>query len=459
MNIKKITVAALAATTTVTLTAAVPEVSGATMTQAIDRLVTITYSLADASAVVTLDVQTNYTANGATKWASIGGAAVANAQGDVWKKVETGSRTITWRPDLSWPDHKIADGGARAVVTAWALDNTPDYMVVDISDSATSSTPRKYYPGADFVPGGVVANTDYRTTKLLFRKIAAKDVEWTMGSVTEAGRIDSREKTHTVKLNSNYYIGVFPVTQTQFALIQTYYPSPSHFVTEGSMRPVEGVSYNEIRITKSAAKDNNTDASASAISTYSWPGTPYEHSFLGYLYNKTGVWFDLPSEAQWEYAARAGNGEGYWGNGAPYTGSTTCTSLDALGRYKYNGGYLNNGTTAPTVATAGPENGTAVVGTHEPNAWGLYDMNGNVWEWCLDWYEDNISANNGAVNISSTTPSQTLSNNAGSYRVRRGGAFSSPASDCRTAYRAADEANRKWNNHVGFRLVCNSLLQ
>ena len=117
MNIKKLTATTFAVAASATLTAAVPEISGVTMTQANDRLVTITYKLADAPAVVTVDVQTN-NANGG--WASIGGEAVWNATGDVWKKVETGSHTITWRPDHSWPDHKIADGGARAVVTAWA---------------------------------------------------------------------------------------------------------------------------------------------------------------------------------------------------------------------------------------------------------------------------------------------------------------------------------------------------
>ena len=130
MNIKKLTIAALAAATSAALPAAVPEVSGVTMAQASDRLVTITYTLADAPAVITLDVQTNVTGD---VWASIGGEAVWNAMGDVWKKVETGSRTITWRPDLSWPDHVIADGGARAVVTAWSLGKVPSTMPMRIS--------------------------------------------------------------------------------------------------------------------------------------------------------------------------------------------------------------------------------------------------------------------------------------------------------------------------------------
>ena len=93
--------------------------------------------------MVTLDVQTNYVENAETKWASIGGEALWNTEGDVWKKVDAGTRTISWRPDKSpWAGHKIAAGGARAVVTAWALDNPPNYMVVDISDGARPNTQR-----------------------------------------------------------------------------------------------------------------------------------------------------------------------------------------------------------------------------------------------------------------------------------------------------------------------------
>ena len=213
--------------------AATPEAANVTMTQAANRLVTITYQLANAPAVVTLDVETNANTSAAADdpgWTSIGGEALWNATGDVWKKVSgKGTYTIQWRPDLSWPDHKIAANGARAVVTAWALDNTPDYMVVDISAAAQPNT-QKYYPSVDFLPGGILGNPDYRTTKLVMRKIMAKDVEWTMGSTTlETERNAARETTHQAKLESNYYIGVFPITQSQWGLIQTSRPVPSYF--------------------------------------------------------------------------------------------------------------------------------------------------------------------------------------------------------------------------------------
>ena len=186
MNIRKMALGALTAATTATITAAVPQVTGVTMTQASGgRTVTISYTLADAPAVVTLEVQTNANTSAAADdpgWTSIGGAAVCNAKGDVWKKVQAGNRTITWRPDLSWPDHIVPNGGARAKVTAWALDNTPDYMAVDVSAAAQPNT-QTYYPSADFVPGGV-SSAEYKTSVILMRKIMAKDVTWTMGSTT-----------------------------------------------------------------------------------------------------------------------------------------------------------------------------------------------------------------------------------------------------------------------------------
>ena len=443
MNIKNITAAALAAMTTATLSAAVPEVSSATMVQDVSRLVTITYTLADAPAVVTLDVQTNYTENGATKWASIGGAAVANAQGDVWKKVSTGSHTITWRPDHSWPDHKIADGGARAVVTAWALDNTPDYMVVDITATGGEGTER-YYPAVDFLPGSVPGqkgaitnNPVYKTTMIVMRKILAKDVTWTMGSVAESGRA-AREVPHQVTLTNNYYIGVYPVTQTQWQKVTGY--NPSNFTVENSMRPVEMVSYTDIR------QGIGTAEEAATIIGGGYPNEPYKDSFLGKLRYTTKLDFDLPSEAQWEFAARAGNGEGYWGDGsAIQISSNMDASLNLQGRYLNN--PSTNSSTSPAATITPANGGTAIVGSYAPNAWGLYDVHGNVWEWCLDWHADDITALNGAVNSGS-----------GVYRAGRGGSWNYAAGYCRSAFRYYVPPARRLNE-TGFRLVCTAGLQ
>ena len=404
----------------------VPEVSGVTMDQKPNsRRVTISYTLANAPAVVTLDVQTNKTGAATADeadWVSIGGENVRFATGDVWKKVEAGSRTITWRPDQSWRGHKV--DAARAIVTAWSLDNPPDYMVVNLADSAKANS-ETYYPSEGCLPGGLLTNPDYRTTKLVLRKIPAKGIEWTMGSAQgEIGRDRYSEETHTVKLDASYYIGVFPVTQSQYVQIQPNRYAEA-FATDGTMRPTSRVSYNELR----NAEGTKNSTVPAANTAYDYPNAPYEKSFLGLLRTKTGLAFDLPSEAQWEFACRAGNGSGYWGDGSAILSEGEDENLAKLGRLSYN---IGEGESKQTVS----------VGSYAPNAWGIYDMYGNVWEWCLDWYAADISALNGAVNQTSS-----------GERVRRGGSFYSSATACRSAARSYKVASDKRNDDLGFRLA------
>ena len=458
MNSTKKILAVASAAFTTQFAGAVPVVSGVDMNQP-SKTVVITYTLSGEAGVVTLDVQTNANTSAAADdpgWTSIGGAAVCNAQGDVWKKVEIGSRRITWRPDHSWPGHVIANGGARAVVTAWSLGNTPNYMAVDVSAGAQPNT-QTYYPAADFVPGGV-SNSLYKTTMLLMRKIMAKDVKWTMGSTTlETQRFSWCEATHQVTLTNNYYIGVYEVTQAQWDLIQPDRLAPSYFdnVADRAMRPVEQVCYNEIR---HAANSTTADVA------YYWPADPNPNSFLGKLRTKTGIDFDLPSEAQWEFAARAGNGDTKWGDGSSILNEGPDANLNRLGRYDSTGGRVWDGTSFSDPAkTCGAANATAIVGSYASNAWGLYDMAGNVWEVCLDWREDNITANGGKVNIDPLAPQKTLSGAQGEYRVIRGGGWWFPASYCRPAARVVncDQSDRSTGGSgaAGFRVVCLAGLQ
>jgi len=425
-----------------------PQISNVRLEQnSLSRRVTVQYDL-DETAVVTMDVLTN--------GVSIGGANIQNVSGDCFRKVAAGSNhVVTWDPYLSWPDQKFGAGVVSVRMTAWALDNTPDYMVVDVSSAAEANT-QTYYPAADFVPGGVT-NSLYKTTTLLMRKIMAKDVKWTMGSTTleTQNRATAREATHQVTLTNNYYIGVYEVTQAQWSQVATNSSAAANFTTERFMRPMEKVSYNEIRL-----KYNSTAAATSSeIANYSWPKPPNPSSFLGLLRSKTGIDFDLPSEAQWEFAARAGNGVGYWNDGSSIQNAEKDGNLDLLGRYERNGGKVLSGTSyvAPS-ASCDVTNGTAIVGSYAPNSWGLYDMHGNVWEWCLDWCEDNINANGGKVNINPTTPANTLSGASGANRVRRGGGWNSAAGYCRSAYRG-DYAPVERSDNRGFRLLCSAGLR
>ena len=435
--------------------ASTPVVSDVTMAQSgTSRLVTINYAL-DSEAVVTLDIQTNYVDGAETKWASIGGAAITSsqpgktagpAQGDVWKKVAAGTHTITWRPDLSWPDHVVGEGGTRAVVTAWALDNPPDYLVVELSAGMTGAGTERYYPAADFLPGGLLENDEYRTTKLVMRKIIAKDIVWTMSSSSgEAGNnffVNNgdngahRETAHLATIADNYYIGVFEITQHQWMMVKGAWPS--YFKNEGyrAMRPVEQVSYNAAR--------NSADNSANA--TYNYPAAPNPGSYIGTLRTRTGIAFDLPSEAQWEFAARAGHGAGFWGDGSVIGSNQYLDgNLDVLGRYLRNGGKVPTATGHENVTgNETAEHGTAICGSYKPNDWGLYDMHGNVYEWCLDWFAINITSLNGGVN---TTQEGTKG------RVFKGGSYEADAHRCRPSFRNQSDPKNAYNN-FGIRLVC-----
>ena len=438
MNMKKKMLGSAVVAASMFASAVTPEVTSVSMTQASDsRLVTINYSLQNGPAVITLDIQTNVSGN---VWASIGGENIQNVTGDVWKKVAAANGVITWRPDISWPDHKIAAGGARAVVTAWATNNTPDYMVVDIS----AGTPgiQEFYPAAEFVPGGVT-NDAYKTSMLLLRKIMADGVRWTMGSTgaeLPSLREAANEATHQVQLSGNYYIGVYEITQSQWAEVASN--SSATPVVPGATHPMEHVCFNEIRNTHSEL------ASAKRVPAGSggkWPDPPSDDSFLGLLRLKTDIAFDLPSEAQWEFACRAGHGSGFWNDGSEVQNNTSNiaddTNLDNLGVYYYN---------AARVSLK-----TSVVGSFNPNPWGLYDMHGNVAEWCLDWHEADISAHMGAVNIDSANPDNTLSGNAGANRVMRGGSCVAGLINARSSYRGAVEPDGRSNNaDRGFRVVC-----
>ena len=440
-----------------------PEVSDVVMSQAsFGRMVTVTYKLSNASsgAVVTFDVETNCTVNGETKWASIGGEAVCNARGAVWRKVtsadadDEGKYTITWRPDLSWEGHKVslADGGARAVVTAWALDNTPDYMVVDISASAKANTQR-YYPAVEFLPGAAIGqegaitnNPAYKTSMIVMRKIMAKGVTWIEGGLAQhvPSYWQAQDATHQVELTSNYYISVFPVTQGQWTEVWPKSSATATYKTEGAMRPMECVSYNEIRLSSSY---DDMDV------THDWPQAPSDGSFLGLLRKKTGIDFDLPSEAQWEFAARAGNGSGYWNDGSPILtldNNTRDTNLDRLARYRFTGGKTGESYNASPSSTCGPENATAIVGSYEPNSWGIYDASGNVWEWCLDF-------NAKASEVVSLYGSVNTVNSDGS-KILRGGAWSVEAPACNLSRRCAYAPDSRYGN-CGLRVVCTAGLE
>ena len=219
---------------------------------------------------------------------------------------------------------------------------------------------------------------------------------------------------YEVTLTKPFYCGVFEVTQKQYELVTGNNPSQS----KGDMRPVEKVSWNMIR---------------GDSSTYNWPSSVKvdSNSFMGKIQARTGLNFDLPTEAQWEYTCRAGTTSKY------NNGGDTEVDLKKLGRCKDNradgkGGYADAHTTT--------------VGSYQPNAWGVYDMHGNVWEWCLDWH--------GNLSSSVTDP---LGASSGEGRVDRGGCWWNYADRCTSSYRSISVPSSVNNGDGsrGFRLCMN----
>ncbi len=421
-----------------------PDVLSVTMSQdEPSRLVTISYELSSQPAVVTLDIETNIVVNGETVgWASIGARHFCDAEGDVWKKVEKTNGTITWHPERSWlkadgTGFKVngATSKARARVTAWGLDLPPPYMVVDLATPSNVT----WYASEDSLPGGLRENPLYKMTKLVMKRIDAAGVTFAMGTVSEIGR-DGYENRHNVALTNNYYMGVFEVTRGQWA--QFHSGRSNGFNVESAFRPMSNMGYSQIRWNSLSEEWGNDGTVAD------WPKKPRSNSFLGVLRKRTGLDFDIPSEAQWEYAARGGFGEGYWGDGSPILATGSDPNLDGLGRYRGNGGYPsesypdNMGNTATNTWTSA--NGTAVVGSYRPNGYGLYDMSGNVWEFCLEFWNDSERSVHGEP--------MPMANNA-RYVARRGGAWNTPASYCRSSKRIGIGASPVEKNiYTGLRL-------
>ena len=212
------------------------------------------------------------------------------------------------------------------------------------------------------------------------------------GTPEQIGADDDEKPVHSVTL-SDYYIGETEVTQELWAAVME--TNPSSF-TGKAQRPVEQVSWDDCQ------------------------------TFISNLNALTGENFRLPTEAQWEYAARGGNkSKGYL-----YSGSNT---IDEVAWY---GGNSNDN------GIAHPDYGTHAVKTKSPNELGLYDMSGNVWEWCQDWYGWYSSA---AV----TNPQGPAS---GSYRVLRGSSWRSSATNCRVSLRR-HERSSFFNFNFGVRLA------
>ena len=226
-------------------------------------------------------------------------------------------------------------------------------------------------------------NLSFTVDGVSFTMVYVPGGTFTMGATSEQGSDawDNEKNTYRVTLSS-YHIGQTEVTQALWTAVMG--SNPSKFKGEG--RPVENVSWNDCQ------------------------------TFISRLNAKTGMNFRLPTEAEWEYAARGGHS-----GGSKYAGSDNINNV---------AWYDNN------------SNSTHTIATKSPNSLGIYDMSGNVWEWCQDWYDKYSTS-------SQTNPKGPSS---GFYRVSRGGGWANNARRCRVSARDGGTPSGSYGN-VGLRLA------
>jgi len=233
------------------------------------------------------------------------------------------------------------------------------------------------------------------TNNLGMEFVYIKPGTFMMGSPSNEPKRDNDERQHRVTLTRGFYMQTTEVTQGQWKRVMG--SNPSRFKNCGDNCPVEQVSWNDVQ------------------------------KFIGKLNQmEGGNKYRLPTEAEWEYAARAGTD-------TPFSFGR-CLSTEQA---NYDG---NN--PMPGCAKGEYRKTPVPVASFPPNAWGLYDMHGNVWEWCQDWFGDYPSS-------SVTDPTGP---SLGSYRVNRGGSWGGSAGHCRSADRDRSAPGSRYGD-LGFRLA------
>lgn len=254
-------------------------------------------------------------------------------------ELTAGTHKIVWDMDAQGLSFK----SANVVFNVACETIEAQYCVIDLSAGANATSYPVTYLAAE--PSGGFNVDTYKTTKLVLKRIAAGSFK--MQGVT------------TTTLTKPFFMGIFEVTQKQWTLVM----GSTYFKWALDVNPATDISYNTIRGATEGSK---------------WPISSCvdETSFMGKLQQRTGLNFDLPTEAQWEYACRAGTTTTYyWGDNED--GDYVWNSANSSDQYKK-------------------------VGTKKPNNWGLYDMLGNAFEWTLDRYNDKLTYGTDPVGPSSS---------------------------------------------------------
>ena len=280
-----------------------------------------------------------------------------------------------------WLERAAANGQPKAMVAMRALEGKTGLS--DAKRQELAAWEKREHERLQFlVDTRPLSDQTFTVDGVSFTMVGVQGGTFTMGATSEQGNRagDGNKSAHSVTLSS-YYIGQTEVTQELWKAVMG--SNPSRF--KGAKRPVEKISWYDCQ------------------------------DFIQKLNAKTGKSFRLPTEAEWEYAARGGNRSQH---------------------YKFSGGN-----TLGDVAWYDCKKSYDVA-TKRANELGIYDMSGNVWEWCSDWYGD----------YSSSSQRNPQGPAWGSDRVYRGGSWLSNARGCRVSARGRDSARYR-NDHLGLRLA------
>ena len=404
----------------VNVSAADPQISNVEMRQdETTRTVFVTYDLLETNAIVTVEFLTN--------GVPVAAADCTRVSGDVNVLVPIGSaKMIRWTP-TAFPEGPAPALESVAVrLNAWTTTNPPNYMVQDMQQPFG----RFYYERAEAIPGGV-QHRDYKTRKMVFRRIPAAGVTFRMGSQSgEAGR-KTNEDYHEVKLLNDFWLGIYPVTQGQYMRIiersqwcqnnfGTVCPGSFSNDVDAALYPIDHMSARMLRNEYGSLDGSyyNRKMEQGVLYHFSYMCGAYEGALTAAANTHKA---DLPSEAEWEFACRAGSGD----------------ALNAEGDADDVAWHSGNA-----------EGKLHPVGMKKPNAWGLYDMLGGVWEVCRDGY---------AASLGTAAVENPFSGNGwGGYNVKRGGSIWEDAMYSRSASRSLINTHDypvKGNQGDGFRIM------